>query len=152
MRIYNRRDFNAGLLFIAIGAYFAIYAQEYSIGTANRMGPGYFPALLTVIMLVLGLIVFVMAFLKVKEQESPEATDWRSVLLVLGAVLAFALLLPVAGFLISVLMLVGLSGAASKESKPKEMAILAGALAFLAIGVFGYGLELRFPIVPPMMN
>ena len=151
MRIYNRRDFNAGLLFIAIGAYFAIYAQEYSIGTANRMGPGYFPTLLAVIMLALGLIVCVMTFLKVEEQEPPEATDWRGVLLVLGAVLAFALLLPVAGFLISVLVLVGLAGAASKESKPKETAILAVALVFFAIAVFGYGLELQFPIIPPML-
>ena len=151
MRIYNRRDFNAGLLFIAIGVYFAIYAQEYSVGTANHMGPGYFPTLLTVIMLALGLVVFVMAFLKVEEQESPEATDWRGLLLVLGAVFAFALLLPVAGLLISVPVLVGLAGAASKESKPKETAILAVALVFFTIAVFGYGLELQFPIIPPML-
>jgi hypothetical protein len=144
MRIYNRRDFNAGLLFMAIGAYFAIYAQEYSLGTANRMGPGYFPTLLAV-------IVFVMAFLKVEEQEPPEATDWRGILLVLGAVLSFAMLLPIAGFLISVLVLVGLAGAASKESKPKETAILAVALVIFAIAVFGYGLELQFPIIPPML-
>ncbi|MFY8184390.1 MAG: tripartite tricarboxylate transporter TctB family protein [Polynucleobacter sp.] len=91
MRIYNRRDFNAGLFFMAIGVYFAIYAQDYSLGTANRMGPGYFPALLAVIMLALGLTVLVMAFLKVEEQEPPEATDWRGLVLVLGAVLAFAL-------------------------------------------------------------
>ena len=151
MRIYNRRDFNAGLLFIAIGAYFAIYAQEYSIGTANRMGPGYFPTLLAIIMLALGLIVFVMAFLEAEEQEPPEATDWRGVLLVLGAVLSFALLIPVAGFLIAVLALVGLSAAASKESKPKETALLAVGLVIFGIIVFGFGLELQFPIIPPML-
>jgi hypothetical protein len=151
MRIYNRRDFNAGLFFMAIGVYFAIYAQDYSLGTANRMGPGYFPALLAVIMLALGLTVLVMAFLKVEEQEPPEATDWRGLVLVLGAVLAFALLLPVAGFLIAVLALVSLASAASGESKPKEIAALAVALVVFAIAVFGYGLELQFPIIPPLL-
>lgn len=151
MRIYNRRDFNAGLLFMAIGTYFATYGQDYSRGTANSMGPGYFPALLAVIMLALGLIVFVMAFLKVEEQEPPEATDWRGILLVLGAVLSFASLLPVAGFLIAVLALVGLASAASSESKPKETAALAVALVVFAIAVFGYGLALQFPIIPPLL-
>lgn len=136
---------------MAIGAYFAIYAQDYSLGTANRMGPGYFPTLLAVIMLALGLIVFVMAFLKVEEQEPPEATDWRGVLLVLGAVLSFALLLPVAGFLIALLALVSLAAAASSESKPKETAVLVVALVVFAIAVFGYGLELQFPIIPPFL-
>jgi hypothetical protein len=92
-----------------------------------------------------------MAFLKVEEQEPPEATDWRGLVLVLGAVLAFALLLPVAGFLIAVLALVSLASAASGESKPKEIAALAVALVVFAIAVFGYGLELQFPIIPPLL-
>ena len=152
MRIYNRRDFNAGLLFMAIGTYFGIYARDYSLGTATRMGPGYFPTLLAVIMFALGLIVFVMAFLKVEEQEPPEPADWRGFGLILGAVFLFATVLPFAGFIIAVLLLVGLSAAASKESRPKESVVLAIALVIFGLAVFGYGLELQFPVIPTIFS
>ena len=152
MRIYNRRDFNAGLLFMAIGAFFGIYARDYSLGTATRMGPGYFPTLLAVIMFALGLIVFVMAFLKAEEQEPPEPTDWRGFGLILGAVFLFSMVLPFAGFIIAVLLLVGLSALASHESKPKETVMLAVAMVIFGLAVFGYGLELQFPVIPTIFS
>ena len=152
MKIYNKRDFNAGLMFIVIGVFFMVYAQEYSMGTANRMGPAFFPTLLAGIMLLLGVTVLVMAFLPVEEQEPPPPTDWRGFGLVLGAILAFAILLPVAGFLLAVLVLVGIAAAASHESKRRETVILALGLVLLGIGVFGYGLELQFPILPPVLT
>jgi len=74
MRIYNRRDFYAGIMFVLIGAFFGIYAQDYSLGTANRMGPGYFPTLLAGIMLFLGVAVLVMAFLP-KEAPRPPGSN-----------------------------------------------------------------------------
>jgi len=130
MRIYNRRDFYAG----------------------NRMGPGYFPTLLAGIMLFLGVAVLVMAFLPKEAQDPPEATDWRGIGLVLSSVAGFALLLPVAGFLIAICFLVFVSAAASHESNKKETVLLAIALAALGIAVFGYGIELQFPILPPFLT
>jgi hypothetical protein len=152
MKIYNKRDFNAGLMFIVIGVGFLIYAQDYSMGTANRMGPAYFPTMLSGIMLLLGLTILVMAFLPVEEQEPPPATDWRGFGLVLGAVMSFAILLPFAGFLISVIALVGIAAAASSESNRRETVVLAIGLMLLGIAVFGYGLELQFPILPPALT
>ena len=151
MKIYNKRDFNAGLMFLAIALSFGIYAQDYSIGTASRMGPAYFPILLAVIMGILGVIVLVMAFLKVEGQDPPEPTDWRGMGLVLASVAIFGLILPYAGFLIAVMALVGLSATASDESKRMETVWLAIALAVMGIAVFGYGLELQFPILPPAL-
>lgn len=152
MKIYNKRDFNAGLMFLAVALFFGFYAQDYSMGTATRMGPGYFPTLLAVIMGLLGLIVLGMAFLKVEEQEPPEPTDWHGMGLILASVLLFGLTLPYAGFLIAVFVLVGLSATASDESKRKETVVLAAALAVLGVTVFGYGLELQFPVLPPMLT
>lgn len=152
MQIRNRRDFNAGILFILIGLFFAIYAREYSLGTATRMGPGYFPTILAVIITLLGAIVLVMAFLPVETQDPPEPTDWRGIGLILSSVLIFGLILPYAGFLIAVLALVGISATASHESTPLETALLAAALVVLGIVVFGYGLELQFPILPPIFT
>lgn len=152
MKIYNKRDFNAGLMFLAVALFFGIYAQDYSMGSATRMGPGYFPTLLAVIMGLLGIIVMVMAFLKVEEQEPPEPTDWRGMGLVLASVLLFGVLLPYAGFLIAVFILVGLSATASHESRRLETSILAVVLAVMGVAVFGYGLELQFPVLPPIFT
>ncbi|MBU3725362.1 MAG: tripartite tricarboxylate transporter TctB family protein [Burkholderiaceae bacterium] len=152
MKIQNRRDFNAGLMFILIGLFFGIYSLDYSLGSANRMGPGYFPLLLAIIMGVLGLIVLVMSFAPADAQEPPGPTDWRGIGLILASVLLFGLLLPYAGFLIAVVALVFLAATGSQESRTKETALLAIGLVVLGIGVFGYGLELQFPILPPLLT
>jgi nitric oxide reductase large subunit len=152
MRIYNRRDFYSGILFVFIGAFFGIYAQDYSMGSASRMGPGYLPTLLAGIMLFLGLVVLIMAFLPKEAQDPPEPTDWRGIGLVLASVAGFALLLPIAGFLIALACLVFLSAAASHESNRKETVLLAIVLAAVGVGVFGYGIELQFPILPPFLT
>ena len=55
----DRKDFNAGVLYIVIGAFFAIFAKNYPMGTAVRMGPAYFPTILGWILVVLGLIILV---------------------------------------------------------------------------------------------
>lgn len=152
MKIQNRRDFNAGLMFIVIGVFFGIYSLDYSLGNATRMGPGYFPLLLAIIVGVLGLIVLGMSFVPADAQEPPGPTDWRGIGLILASVLLFGLLLPYAGFLIAVLALVFLSAIGSPESKRKETALLAIGLVVLGISVFGYGLELQFPILPPILT
>ncbi len=152
MKIYNRRDFNAGLMFLAIGLGFGMYSLEYSLGTATRMGPGYFPLMLSIIVGALGLIVLVMSFIPADAQEPPGPTDWRGIGLILASVALFALLLPYTGFIIAVLALVFLAATGSEESKTKETALLAIGLLALGVGVFGYGLELQFPILPPIFT
>lgn len=77
MRIHNRCDFNAGVLFLLIAAFFAVYSTDYSLGTATRMGPGYFPTMLAAIMAILGAITLGMAFSPLDAEDPPGRTDWR---------------------------------------------------------------------------
>jgi len=151
MKIHNKRNLNASLLFIAIGALFAVYSQDYPMGTANRMGPGYFPMWLAAILLALGGVVLSMAFIPRESQAPPEPTDWRGLVLVLGAVVLFAVLLPFAGFVVSVFALVGVASLASPESRLKETLVLAAVLAAMGVAVFGVGLELQFSTWPPAL-
>ena len=58
MKIKSQKDFFSGLVFTLIGASFAYGATSYNIGTAARMGPGYFPLLLGVILALIGAFVF----------------------------------------------------------------------------------------------
>ncbi len=57
MKVTNQKDFWAGIMFIAFGAFFSIHGREYKFGEAARMGPGYFPTALGVILVVIGLIL-----------------------------------------------------------------------------------------------
>ena len=57
MRIKSQRDFFAGLLYMTIGIAFAWGATNYTIGNGARMGPGYFPLLLGIVLAVIGAIV-----------------------------------------------------------------------------------------------
>lgn len=59
VRIKAPKDFWAGLMFIGFGGFFMIWAlANYQMGSAVRMGPAYFPAVLGGLMVFLGLLVF----------------------------------------------------------------------------------------------
>jgi hypothetical protein len=63
MRIKSPKDFWAGVMFIGMGGFFAIWAlTHYQMGTAVRMGPAYFPALLGGLLAFLGAIVLFESF------------------------------------------------------------------------------------------
>lgn len=58
MKIGRPKDFWAGLLFITAGLFFALWALEfYEIGTAIRMGSGYFPTTLGFLLAALGAVI-----------------------------------------------------------------------------------------------
>jgi hypothetical protein len=62
MQIKNGKDFWAGLMYIGFGAAFVIVAQNYSMGSALRMGPAYFPTWLGGLLVLLGIFVVVRSF------------------------------------------------------------------------------------------
>src|SRR5262249_8518278 len=62
MRIRSRKDFWAGLIFIAIGGGFVLLAQQYRLGDMHRMGPAMFPTLVGALLVVLGVIIALRAF------------------------------------------------------------------------------------------
>lgn len=152
MRITNKRDFNAGLMFIVIAAIFGLIARDYSMGSATRMGPGYFPTLLSAIMLFLGVVTLVMSVLPADAQEPPGPTDWRGMGLTIASVASFAILLPYLGFLVATASLVFISSVASPEFRIKPTLFLAVGLIAMGIIVFGYGLELQFDVLPPFLS
>lgn len=152
MLIKNRKDFYAGVMFVGISSGFGYLAQDYAMGTTDRMGPGYFPTMLAALLGVLGLITLVMSFIPKHSKEPPEKTDWRGLGLVLISVASFALLLPVLGYVVATVALTLIAALASREFSWKTAIVLAAALAVFGITVFGYGLQLQFAILPPFLT
>ena len=52
--IRHPKDFLAGLIFVAFGIAAIVLGSGYPLGTAARMGPGYFPRILGILLIVLG--------------------------------------------------------------------------------------------------
>ncbi len=144
--IRHPKDFVSGLIFVAFGLATVIIGSNYSLGTAARMGPGYFPRILGILLIVLGTALSLRA-LKIKGTPLPR-WYWRPMLVVLGSVVAFGLLVNHLGLVFSTIGLVFAASAASHEFRPKEALISGVLLAALSVGVFVFGLNLQLPIWP----
>jgi hypothetical protein len=147
-KIKSKKDFNAGLMFIAFGLIFAIVAKNYPMGTAVRMGPAYFPTILGWLLVILGAVVFIQSFVSV--DEKPKKMDPRALLWILGSVLAFALLVgPLnAGLVPASVVIIIMSAYGGEEFRWRDAIISAVVLSAACVGIFYYGLGLPFRLFP----
>jgi hypothetical protein len=144
--IRHPKDFIAGLLFVAFGIGAIVVAANYPLGTAARMGPGYFPRMLGILLVVLGAALALRA-LRLRGAPLP-AWPWRPTVIALGSVVLFGAIINQIGLAVSTVILIVLASAASHEFRPKEALISGILLAALAIAVFVVGLKLQLPIWP----
>jgi uncharacterized membrane protein len=152
LKIRNQRDFGAGVMYIVIGLFFTLVATQYQMGTAAKMGPGYFPFFLGILMTLLGLLVLVKSLRATAMIESIPEFNWRIIGQITGAVVLYGLLLPRMGFLIAVVVLVLVSASASKEFTWKGSLINAAFLVAFTYSVFVMGLKLQFPLLPVFLQ
>jgi hypothetical protein len=145
-RIRNAKDFIAGLLFAAIGLGAIVISSAYHAGTAAHMGPGYFPRMLGICLTVLGIALALRA-LRLSGEPFP-IWKWRPTVVILGSVVLFGAIVIPAGLVLSTIILILLSSAASSEFRPKEAFISSVFLAAIVVGVFVFGLNLQLPIWP----
>jgi len=148
MQIHNPKDFYAGLLFIAVGLAFAIVATNYPLGTAVRMGAGYFPLILGGLMAVLGAIIALGSLRSGNKGEPVPAFAFRPLALLLAAIVLFGVLVQPLGLILATFVLVFVGALGGGEFRLTEVAILAVALVIMAVGIFAYGLGLPFQLWP----
>lgn len=144
--IRHPKDFWSGVIFVAIGIATIVFSAKYALGTAARMGPGYFPRILGILMVVLGLIL---AGRALRSQGAP-IPRWRlrPTLVVLGSVVLFGAIVHSVGIALSTVILIVTASAASHEFRPRESLIAGVLLAALSVGVFVIGLKLQLPVWP----
>lgn len=144
--IRHPKDFWSGVLFIGMGAFAVIAGSKYTLGSAARMGPGYFPRMLGILMVIIGALVLLRSF-RLSGARVP-AWKWRPTLLVLGSIVLFGAVVQTLGMALSTILLIVVASAASHEFRPRESLIAGVLLALLAVGVFVVGLGLQLPIWP----
>jgi len=148
MKIRSHQDFWTGLLFAATGAFFTGFASSYSMGTAAKMGPGYFPFWIGLLQIILGAVVIISSMRNSTAEERIARFDLKSLVLVLGAVVLFGLLLKPLGLALTLFILIAVSSLASHEFSWKATVANAIVLISLCFAVFVWGLKLQFPLWP----
>ncbi|MEP7062145.1 MAG: tripartite tricarboxylate transporter TctB family protein [Betaproteobacteria bacterium] len=144
--IKGPKDFWSGVVFMTFGAIALVVSSTYRMGTAARMGPGYFPRALGALLLILGAIIAVRG-LRSKGEPLP-AFVLRPLVFVLGTVVVFGLVVPWSGVVLGTLFLIFVSSYASHEFRWKEAVVSGVLLAAAAVLVFIVGLQLQLPIWP----
>lgn len=161
MFMKSQKDFFSGLMFVAVGSAFAVGAQNYEVGEAARMGPGYFPTMLGILLALLGLGILVRSLRHGGPDGDPiGAIAWRPLSYIIGANLAFGALLvgvpslgiPALGLIVSIYALVFIASMARPKSSPVESFVLATLLALLSYGAFVKLLNLQFPVWPQFLT
>jgi hypothetical protein len=146
--IRHPKDFYAGLLFVVFGIAAVVIGSNYNLGTAARMGPGYFPRILGLLLIALGAALALRA-LRLNGSPLP-AWPWRPTVVVLFSVAIFGLIVNYAGVVLSTIFLIVAASSASHEFRWRESLVSGIALAALAVGVFLIGLKLQLPIWPAL--
>ena len=161
MRIKSQKDFVAGLMFTIVGVAFAWGATNYTIGTGARMGPGYFPLMLGVVLAVLGLIItFTALVVETEDGDRIGAIAWRPLGYIIGANVLFGVLLagvpklgiPAFGLMVAIYGLTFVAALAGEEFRAKEVIVLATVLAVLSYFAFIVLLKLQFPVWPSFIT
>ena len=161
MKLASQKDFYSGLMFTAVGIVFAIGATNFTVGSAARMGPGYFPLLLGILLAILGVVVTLQSFKSKAVDGDPIGSfAWRPLGFIIGANLAFGVLLvgvpalgiPAFGMIIAIYALVLIAGYARPNASFKESLILATILAVGSYFAFVYALNLQFPVWPAFVT
>lgn len=157
MIVKSQKDLCSGLMFTVLGVAFAVGAGNYEVGDAARMGPGYFPMLLGVLLAILGGIV---ALKSIGDTEKPGekigAIAWKPLGLIIGANLLFGAMLggipmiglPPMGLMISVCVLVVVASMAGDTFRLREALIVAAILATGSYVIFMLLLNLPFQAWP----
>lgn len=153
MKIKSQRDFWSGVMFVAVGVAFAWGATNYSFGQSARPGPGYFPFGLGILLAVLGAVVLVQSLVvDAADGDRIGAIGWRPLLIVLGSLALFAFLLPRAGMVIALPILVVTSAMAGDEFHWGEALANAVVLTIGSWLIFIKGLGLTIPVWPAFVG
>lgn len=152
MHIKNTKDLNAGLIFMLFGIAAMVLARPYQIGTAAKMGPGYFPFILGSMLTVLGFVISIRSLSGRRRERRAASFRVRPVVFVLSSIILFGLLLRPLGLVFSTGILVIISSMASYEFKTKEAILNALVLLAIVLIIFVYFLKFQIPLGPSFLT
>ena len=145
MALRNPKDLWTGVIYIFFGLAGIIIARDYGMGTPRKMGPAFFPVILSCLLIIIGVISLVRSF--VRPGTPVGRFTFRGMLLVAGATVAFGLIIRGAGMVIAMPVLVIVSAYASRHFNWRTSVLLAVGITAFCIVVFLKGLGIPLPVL-----
>jgi putative tricarboxylic transport membrane protein len=145
VQLLDNKNFLSGIFFLFVGGVGLFYAQDYPMGSALRMGPGYFPIVLSSVLILFGIYCLVQGLLH--PEKLPGNWSPRALLILPLATVVFGLLMEHAGFIPALIALVFLSAYSSAEFKFLEVLYMAIGLTIGSWALFIWGLGLPYPLI-----
>ena len=142
-RVKSPQDLGAAVVFILIGLAGIYFGKGLTFGTAARMGPGYFPTIISSLILLLGIGIGLRSI--VIEGPPIEKLQFRPLIFVIGSILIFGILIDRVGLAIAAVTLTLVAGFARRSVNLKENFVLGAGLAIFTIVVFVYALGQPLP-------
>ncbi|MCR6480282.1 tripartite tricarboxylate transporter TctB family protein [Variovorax sp. ZS18.2.2] len=161
MKIKSQADFFSGVMFTTVGGGFAIGATTYTVGNGARMGPGYFPLMLGILLAILGVVIMFQAMVvETTDGDKIGKWAWKPLAFVLGANLAFGILLgglpsiglPAMGMIIAIYALTIISSMAGTQFKLRDVLVLSTILAAGSYVAFIWALKLQIQVWPTFIS
>ena len=146
-----RKDLLAGAVFTGFGLAFAVTSTTYEIGTALRMGPGFFPLVLGAILVLLGISIAVKGFVA-GEGGDLGTVPWRSLVLLIAAILFFGATVRDLGLVPALFVSVLLAALAGRNAKLVPSVVIAASLTALSVLIFVVALQLRLSLIGPWLG
>src|SRR5215471_21106037 len=143
VQVKSPQDLGAGVVFLLLGIAGLYFGNDLSMGTASRMGPGYFPVLLSWLIIAIGLVVG----LRGLTVEGPpiEPVQLRPIVFIIAAILVFGFLIESIGLALTALALTVFAAYARREVKLGETIVLGVGLGVFTVIVFVYVLGQALP-------
>jgi hypothetical protein len=146
LEFLERKDFWSGVMLIVIGGGALFIARNYQFGSSLRMGPGYFPVILSAALVVFG-VYFVLQGLRAGAEKLEGTWSIRALIIVPISLVVFGLLIDRAGFIPAMLALIIISAAASKEFRLVEVLLFSVFLTAMCVVVFIWALGLPYELI-----
>jgi hypothetical protein len=143
----SNRDYYAGALMFALGVGAILEGRKYSMGTLSRMGPGYFPVSLGVILALVGAAIAITArFAQHEGEEKVLPPEWRGWFCICLSIIAFVGLGKYGGLVPATFAIVFISALGDRQNTIKSALVLAGAIVVVCMIVFWWALQMQFPL------
>jgi hypothetical protein len=140
------KDLLAGGAFIAFGLAFALGALSYNVGTPLRMGPGYFPLALGIVLIALGGVIVAKGFLADEQGEPIGGLALRPVVLIVAAFIFFGITVRGLGVVPALLVTVLVAALARERTSPPLALAIAISLTVVSVLLFIVALQLRLQL------
>ena len=143
----HNRDYYGGGLMLVIGIAAAVQGMRYQVGTLSRMGPGFFPMALGVILALIGLTLLINARnAESAGEEKSLPPEWRGWICIILSLVAFAVLGTYGGLLPASFAVVFIAALGDRQNSVKAAFYLALAITAVSVVVFWWALQVQFPL------